>query len=190
MHISTDYVFDGAATAPYPHDATPRPRSAYGRTKLAGEWAIQAAGGDHLILRTAWLYGAGGGCFPRTIARVAAARDHLDVVADQHGAPTWTVDVADLIARLVEGGAPRGIYHATAGGETTWYDFARATVTAAGLDAGIVHPVTSEAFPRPAARPAYSVLGHEALRAIGVQPIGEWHERWLEAAPSVLAATG
>lgn len=186
VHLSTDYVFDGRASTPYAEDATPAPRSAYGRTKLAGEWAVTASGGDHLILRTAWLYGAGGGCFPRTIARVAAARDRLDVVADQVGAPTWTVDVADLIARLLQARAPRGIYHATAQGEASWMEFARAVVGADGRDPEMVHPVTSEAFPRPAVRPSYSVLGHGALVAAGVSPIPDWRQRWESAAASVL----
>lgn len=186
VQISTDYVFDGAGTAPYAEDAPVAPRSAYGRTKAAGEWAVRANAADHLVVRTAWLYGAQGGCFPKTIARVAAERGGVDVVADQVGQPTWTVDLADLVERLVAAGAPPGTYHGTSQGSTSWYEFARAAVGSAGLDAAIVRPTTSEAFVRPAPRPAYSVLGHDALRSAGVDPIGDWAARWAAAAPGVL----
>lgn len=187
VHVSTDYVFDGHASEPYAEDGFAAPRSAYGRTKLAGEWAVRAEATDHLILRTAWLYGAGGGCFPKTIARVAAERGALDVVDDQVGQPTWTCDVADLAVRLVVGGAPSGTYHATSSGRTSWFGFAREVVAAAGLDPQIVKPTTSEGFVRPAPRPAFSVLGHDALRAAGVEPIGDWEQRWAAAAAAVLA---
>jgi dTDP-4-dehydrorhamnose reductase len=188
VQVSTDYVFDGHAAEPYAEDGFAAPRSAYGRTKLAGEWAVRAVGADHLILRTAWLYGANGGCFPKTIARVAAERGGLDVVDDQVGQPTWTVDVADLAVRLVDAGAPVGIYHATSSGRTSWFGFAREVVAAAGLDPEIVRATTSEGYVRPAPRPAFSVLGHDALRAPGVAPIGDWKERWATAAKEVLAA--
>ncbi len=183
---STDYVFAGDADAPYVEDAPVAPRSAYGRTKAAGEWAVLAASPDHLVLRTAWLYGAGGGNFPKTIVRVARERGGMDVVDDQRGQPTWTSDVADLAVRLIAAGAPGGIYHATSSGDGTWFDFARAAVASAGLDPESVRPTTSEAFVRPAPRPAYSVLGHDALRRAGVEPIGDWRERWAAAAPVVL----
>jgi len=187
VQISTDYVFDGAATSPYAEDAPIAPRSAYGRTKAAGEWAVRAENPDHLIVRTAWLYGAKGGCFPKTIARVAAEKGGLDVVADQVGQPTWTVDLADLVERLVAAGAPAGTYHGTSSGQTSWHGFAQAAVATAGLDPQIVKPTTSEAFVRPAPRPAYSVLGHDALTAAGVEPIGDWAERWQQAGAAVLA---
>ncbi len=186
VQISTDYVFDGHATQPYAEDAPLLPRSAYGRTKAAGEWAVRAGAPDHLIVRTAWLYGAHGGCFPKTIARVAAERGGLDVVADQVGQPTWTVDLADLVERLVAAGAPAGTYHGTSQGQTSWHGFAQAAVAAAGMDPAIVRETTSEKFERPAPRPAYSVLGHAALRAAGVEPIGDWAARWRVAAPVVL----
>jgi dTDP-4-dehydrorhamnose reductase len=190
VQISTDYVFDGAGTQPYPEDAPVAPRSAYGRTKAAGEWAVRANAADHLVVRTAWLYGAQGGCFPKTIARVAAERGGVDVVADQVGQPTWTVDLADLVERLVAAGAPAGTYHGTSQGSTSWFEFAQAAVASAGLDPQIVRPTTSEAFVRPAPRPAYSVLGHDALRAVGVEPIGDWAERWAQAAGGVLGQAG
>jgi dTDP-4-dehydrorhamnose reductase len=188
VHVSTDYVFAGTATRPYAEDAMPAPRSAYGRTKAAGEWAVRAEHPDHLVVRTAWLYGAHGPCFPRTIARLAAERGGVDVVADQVGQPTWTVDVAGLVRRLVEARVPAGTYHATSSGQATWYEFARAAVAAAGLDPQIVRATTGDAFRRPAPRPSYSVLGHDALRSAGVPRIGDWAQRWATAAADVLGA--
>ncbi|GAA1853277.1 dTDP-4-dehydrorhamnose reductase [Myceligenerans crystallogenes] len=186
VHVSTDYVFDGAATAPYPADGVVAPRSAYGRTKAAGEWAVRAEAPDALIVRTAWLYGAGGGCFPRTMARLAAERELLHVVDDQVGQPTWTRDLADLIVRLVAAGAPAGIYHGTASGETSWFGFTERIVAASGAEVKL-EPTTTDAFPRPAPRPAYSVLSHDTLERAGVEPIGDWAGRWARAAPEVLA---
>jgi len=190
VHVSTDYVFDGAfggdAAEPYAEDAPLAPRSAYGRTKAAGEWAVRAEAPDALVVRTAWLYGAGGACFPRTIARVAAERGAVSVVDDQVGQPTWTRDVAALVRDLVDAEVPGGVQHATSGGQVSWCGFARAVVAAAGLDPDVVRPTTSEAFVRPAPRPAWSVLGHAGLAAAGVAAIGDWEERWALAAPSVL----
>jgi len=186
VQVSTDYVFDGGATAPYAEDAPLAPVSAYGRTKAAGEWAVRAEAPDHLIVRTAWLYGAHGGCFPKTMARLGAEKDRLAVVDDQVGQPTWTRDLADLIVRLVEAGAPAGTYHGTASGRTSWFGFTGRVLASAGL-ATPLEPTTSDAFVRPAPRPAFSVLGHDALRAAGVAPIGDWAERWDAAAAEVLA---
>ena len=187
VQVSTDYVFDGAAHAPYDEDAPTGPRSAYGRTKAAGEEAVRVAAPDaHLVVRTAWLYGAHGSCFPRTIARLARERGSLEVVDDQHGQPTWTVDVAELVLRLVQAGAPAGNWHATSTGATSWHGFARRVVESAGLDGAVVTPTDSARFVRPAPRPAYSVLGHEKLRRHGIEPIGPWQERWAEAASEVL----
>jgi len=187
VQISTDYVFDGHAGSPYGEDDLAAPRSAYGRTKLAGEWAVRAEAPDHLVVRTAWLYGAGGPCFPRTIARAAAERGALQVVDDQRGQPTWTRDLADLVVRLVDADAPSGTYHGTSSGATTWYGFARAVVEAAGMDPALVAPTTSEGAARPAPRPSYSVLGHDALVRAGVAPVGDWADRWRLAAAEVLA---
>jgi dTDP-4-dehydrorhamnose reductase len=185
VQISTDYVFAGDATEPYAEDAVIAPEGAYGRTKAAGEWAVKANSADHLIVRSAWCYGAGGTNFPKTMARLAASRDVLTVVDDQQGQPTWTVDIADLIVRLVAAQAPAGTYHGTSQGAVTWHGFAQAVMEALGSDTR-VDPVSSEAFAAKAPRPAYSVLGHDALRAIGVEPIGQWDQRWAQAAPSVL----
>ena len=187
VQVSTDYVFDGDARSPYAEDAPLRPRSAYGRTKAAGESAVrEAAPGGHLIVRTGWLYGANGSSFPRTIARVARERGSLDVVDDQVGQPTWTRDVADLVVRLVQAGVPSGAWHATSGGETSWYGFAREVVAAAGMSPEIVRATDSTAFRRDAVRPAYSVLGHDRLVEHGIEPIGPWQDRWAVAASEVL----
>lgn len=185
VHVSTDYVFDGDATEPYPEDAPLWPRSAYGRTKAAGEWAVRAEAPEAVVVRTAWLYGAGGRCFPKTIARVAGERDRLSVVDDQTGQPTWTADLADLVVRLVAARAPGGVYHGTSSGQVTWCGFAREVVAASG-HATPVDTTTSAAYQLPAPRPAYSVLGHGRLREIGVEPIGDWADRWKVAAPAVL----
>jgi dTDP-4-dehydrorhamnose reductase len=189
VQLSTDYVFDGSANDPYPEDAPVAAASAYGRTKAAGEDAVRAALPDaHLVVRTAWLYGAHGSCFPKTIARLARDRGALSVVGDQVGQPTWTRDVAALVLRLVQAEVPAGTYHATASGQASWCEFARAVVASAGLDPAIVQPTTSEAYSRPAPRPAYSVLGHAALDSVGVPPIGDWRHRWAAAAGEVLGS--
>ena len=188
VQISTDYVFDGVADEPYPEDSPIAPRSAYGRTKAAGEWAVRAEAPDHLIVRTAWLYGAHGSSFPRTIARLFAERGTVAVVTDEVGQPTWTVDLADLVLRLVVAGAPAGTYHGTSAGRTSWFDFARAVVASSGGDPELVTATTSAAFGRAAQRPAFSVLDHGALASVGVPAIGDWAARWAAAAPHLLAS--
>ncbi len=188
VQVSTDYVFDGTSSTPYEEDAPVGPASAYGRTKAAGEAAVREELPDsHLVVRTAWLYGAHGGCFPKTIARVAKEKGQVSVVDDQVGQPTWTADVAARVLALVRSDAPAGTYHATAGGRCSWFDFAQRVVVAAGLESSAVLPTTSDAYVRPAPRPSYSVLGHDALERVGVPPIGDWESRWAEAATSVLA---
>lgn len=186
VHISTDYVFDGTAREPYPEDAPLAPCSAYGRSKAAGEWAVRAEAADFLIVRTAWLYGRNGRCFPRTIMRLAKERPTFSVVDDQWGQPTWTVDVVDMVARLVEQQAPRGIYHATASGRTTWFEFAREAMATGGHDPQRIEAVGSDGYPTRADRPAFSVLGHATLERQGLQPIGDWRDRWKLAAERVL----
>jgi dTDP-4-dehydrorhamnose reductase len=201
VHLSTDYVFDGGgdegpgsetSASPFAEDAPLAPRSAYGRTKAAGEWAVRAEHDDVLLVRTAWLYGAHGRCFPRTIAEALASRDTLDVVDDQVGQPTWTRDVAELTLALVRADAAAGIYHATSSGMTSWHGFAQQVAVAVGADPERVRPVTSDAVRRAAPRPAFSALAHTTLRSDvlssrGVAPIGDWRERFTIAAPDVLA---
>ncbi|WVM98849.1 dTDP-4-dehydrorhamnose reductase [Terrabacter sp. C0L_2] len=162
VHVSTDYVFDGTATEPYAVDHPVAPRSAYGRTKAAGEWAVRALCAESWVVRTAWLYGAGGPNFVSTMLRLAGERETVSVVDDQVGQPTWTVDLADLIVRLVDAEAPFGIHHGTSSGQTTWFGFAGAIFELNGLDPERVLSTTTEAFPRPARRPAWSVLAHNA----------------------------
>ena len=187
VHISTDYVFDGSASTPYSEEDEMNPSSAYGRTKAAGEQAVREELPDaHLLVRTAWLYGAHGPCFPKTIARLARERDQVNVVDDQVGQPTWTRDLAAVVLRLVTDGVPSGTYHATSSGSCSWFDFARMIVVAAGRESSVVQPMSSDALTRPAPRPAYSVLAHDALGRVGIDPIGEWEQRWAAAAPEVL----
>jgi dTDP-4-dehydrorhamnose reductase len=174
VQLSTDYVFDGRASEPYGVDHPVAPRSAYGRTKAAGEWAVLALCPESWVLRTAWLYGAGGPNFVATMHRLAGERDVLTVVDDQVGQPTWTADVADLVARIVAGGAPYGIHHATSSGTTTWKGLARAVFEEDGLDPERVLPMSSDQLDRPAQRPAWSVLAHDSLVAAGIAPIRDW----------------
>lgn len=176
VHISTDYVFDGTATEPYAVDHPVAPRSAYGRTKAAGEWAVRALCSESWVLRTAWLYGAGGPNFVSTMLRLAGERETLSVVDDQTGQPTCTVDLAALILRLVAADAPYGIHHGTSTGQTTWCGFARAVFELKGLDPARVLPTTTDAFPRPARRPGWSVLSQETLALPRVGAAKEWKD--------------
>ena len=175
--LSTDYVFDGVASAPYAEDALPAPRSAYGRTKLAGEQAVQALLPDaHYLVRTAWLYGLHGQNFVRTMLKLERERETVDVVDDQLGQPTYAHDLAMQIAMLIDRHPAAGTFHATNSGEVTWYDFARAIFEQAGADPDRVHPVTSAQFVRPAPRPAYSVLGHAAWLRAGLPVMRGWQD--------------
>ncbi len=157
VHLSTDYVFGGDAAEPYPEDAPVDPVNAYGRTKLAGEQAVLSYELGY-VLRTAWLYGAHGPNFVRTMIRLAGERDTVEVVDDQRGQPTWTGDLADQIIALMAADEEPGVYHGTNRGETTWYHLTREIFTLLGTDPDRVRPTTTDAFPRPAPRPAYSVL--------------------------------
>ena len=158
VHVSTDYVFGGDATEPYREDAPTGPHTAYGRSKLAGERAVAAAAPDaHAIVRTAWLFGPHGPNFVDTMLRLAGERSELKVVDDQLGCPTYAGHLARALVQIAEARTP-GVLHVAGGGSCTWYDLARATFARAGVDV-TVHPCTTAEFPRPAPRPAYSVLG-------------------------------
>lgn len=173
--VSTDYVFDGTADSPYAEDTPRDPINAYGRTKAAGEkLAFEAHPDGTSVVRTAWLYGQHGPNFAATMLRLAADRPTVSVVNDQLGQPTWTRDLANQLVRLVDSDAPAGIYHGTNSGETTWYGFARAVFELAGLDPDRVQPVGSDEFVRPAPRPTYSVLGHDAWARVGLPPMRDW----------------
>ncbi|MFF1347492.1 dTDP-4-dehydrorhamnose reductase [Streptomyces sp. NPDC058322] len=193
LQVSTDYVFAGDGVKPYAEDDPTGPRSAYGRTKLAGEQAVLSTLPETgYVVRTAWLYGAGGGNFVRTMIKLEGVKDTLDVVDDQRGQPTWTVDLADRLVRLgqaaLAGTAPAGVYHGTSGGETTWFGLTREIFRLLGTDPERVRPTTSEAFVRPAPRPAFSVLGHDRWAAAGIEPVRDWRARLEEAFPALLAA--
>ena len=189
VQISTDYVFAGDAGRPYAENDVPAPRTAYGRTKLAGERAVlDRLPESGFVVRTAWLYGAHGASFVRTMIKLEDTRPTIDVVDDQHGQPTWTVDVARQIVALVHSTAAPGVYHATSGGETTWFGLAREIFALLGADPARVRPIPSSALSRPAPRPAYSVLGHSAWAGSRVPPIGEWRTALHRALPELLAA--
>lgn len=181
VQVSTDYVFPGNATTPYAEDTALDPLGAYGRTKAAGERLVREAHPGAHIVRTAWLYGAHGPNFPRTMLRLAADRDTVSVVTDQLGQPTWTRDLAVAIVALLDADAPAGTYHGTNSGTASWFDLARATFELAGLDPERVLPTDSASFVRPAPRPAYSVLGHDAWTAAGLPTPRPWREALAEA---------
>lgn len=158
VHYSTDYVFDGAKTTPYTEEDTPNPLNVYGKTKLAGERAIQASGAPYLILRTSWVYSARGKNFLLTILRLAAERPELKVVGDQQGAPTWARDIAETTARVLDETKERsGLFHLSASGTTSWFSFATEILRISG-QAIPVRSIPSSEYPSPAARPANSVL--------------------------------
>ncbi len=186
---STDYVFSGQASQPYPEDSPTAPRTAYGRTKLAGEHAVlDQPGLAGYVVRTAWLYGAFGKSFVGTM--IGRARRQLDVqvVDDQRGQPTWTVDVAGQIAALVAAAAQPGIYHATSSADTTWFELAQEVYQRLGADPARVRPVRSADYGAAAPRPAYSVLGHAAWAEAGIPPIGDWRDALHRALPHLAAA--
>ncbi|HEX4643398.1 MAG TPA: dTDP-4-dehydrorhamnose reductase [Candidatus Acidoferrales bacterium] len=205
IHYSTDYVFDGRKTSPYEEDDPPNPLNAYGRTKLEGERAIRASGAAHLIFRTTWVYAAEGKNFLLTILRLATQREELKIVHNQVGAPTLNVEIArattDILAQFSGGGsAPvspgdvSGVYHLTAGGQTTWYDFTNAILErAAKIPADIpwfaaatnhlplvvrrVIPIAASEYPLPATRPAYSVLSNSRLNRTFSLRLPDWQNQ-------------
>ncbi len=182
VHLSTDYVFDGTATTPYDEEAPTRPASAYGRTKADGERrALDANPDGTFIVRTAWLYGEHGGNFAKTMLALGSARPEVNVVADQVGQPTWTMDLAHQIVALMDSDAPAGIYHGTASGQASWFEFAQLVFELGGLDPAAVLPTDAASFVRPAPRPAYSVLGHDAWSEVGLSPMRDWRIALREA---------
>jgi len=178
IHFSTDYVFDGCGSAPYTEDSRTNPQSVYGKSKLSGEEAIVNTHNDAMIFRIAWLYGAHGNNFVKTIRRIAAANAQegkpLKVVNDQFGTPTWTVDVCKQALAMLDR-RERGIFHCTSEGFCSWFDFAKEIVVSAGINVDI-QPCTTEEFPRPAPRPHYSVLENARLKSIGANIMPEWKD--------------
>ncbi len=178
VYVSTDYVFDGRLDRPYVEWDRPDPSSVYGRSKLGGEFEVQALSGSAAtIVRTAWVSGAHGANMTKTVLRLATADPSgpLRFVDDQHGCPTFTADLAQAVVRLALDRRP-GTFHVTNHGETTWFGFARATLAAAGLDPGRVEPIATAELvpPRPAPRPANSRLDNVALRLSGLGVLPEW----------------
>lgn len=187
VHYSTDYVFDGAKDGWYLEDDAPRPQNVYGATKLEGEEAIRASGVRHLIFRTSWVYGRHGGNFLLTMQRLMRERPELRIVADQHGAPTWSRSIADATAQALAQclsparGADRpdpwGTYHLTNGGETTWYGFAQAIAHLTPLEnPPLLAPIPTSGYPTPARRPANSRLDNgKLMRNFGLR-LPDWRE--------------
>ena len=174
VQISTDYVFDGTLDRPYVETDETNPQSVYGRSKRAGELA---AGEGSTIVRTSWVCGAEGGNMVKTVLRVSAERDSLSFVDDQRGCPTFTADLAPLVRHLAVERRP-GVFHATNQGAVSWYEFVRDIVAAAGRDPEMVHPISTAELdpPRPAPRPANSVLDNAALRDAGIPLLRPYHE--------------
>jgi dTDP-4-dehydrorhamnose reductase len=178
MHISTDYVFDGSATSPYPTNAPTNPKSAYGSSKLLGENLVADSGANYTIFRTAWLYGKHGRCFPKVMFGKASKNDSLRVVDDQFGQPTWTKDLAQQVFAFAELGDGPKIVHSVSSGKTTWFEFAKEIVGEYPIE-----PVSSSEFVTAAKRPSYSLLDNSSSQ---VTPIGDWRERWQVAKLEVL----
>lgn len=173
LFLSTDYVFDGTKTKPYT-TADPRaPRSVYGKSKAEAEVQLQQILPECCIVRTSWLFGTGGKCFPDTILKLAASRPQLEVVGDQRGSPTYSVDLARAIVQLCRKGAS-GVVHATNRGECSWYEFAREDIAMARADT-VVRETTSDKFVRPAERPKYSVLSPDSLQKYGIT-MPDWRD--------------
>jgi dTDP-4-dehydrorhamnose reductase len=182
IHYSTDYVFDGRASTPYIEDGPTNPQSVYGKSKLRGEEAVLKLCDNSMIFRIAWLYGAHGNNFVKTIRRAAESNARvgkpLKVVTDQFGSPTWTVSVCrQTLAMLTR--SERGIFHCTSEGSCSWYDFAKEIVSAAGINAD-VQSCTTQEFPRPAPRPQYSVLENARLKSIGINIMPDWRDAFKE----------
>jgi dTDP-4-dehydrorhamnose reductase len=180
LFLSTDYVFDGTKATPYTTDDPRAPRSVYGQSKAEAEVQLLQILPECCIVRTSWLFGTGGKCFPDTILKLAASRPQLEVVGDQRGSPTYSADLARALIRLCHQGAS-GLVHATNRGECSWYEFAREIIARAGLGT-VVRETTSDKFVRPAERPKYSVLSPESLEGRGIAMPG-----WQDALQRYLA---
>lgn len=184
LFLSTDYVFDGTKRSPYEITDARCPTCVYGESKARAEERLQEILPEVCIARTSWLFGHGGKCFPATILKLASTRPEISVVNDQRGSPTFTSDLASALVQLCRANA-QGIVHVTNSGNCTWFDFAAEIVHAAGLPTK-VNPVTTAEFPRPARRPAYSVLSPDSLHALNIH-MSSWHDalrRYLASAPA------
>jgi dTDP-4-dehydrorhamnose reductase len=185
VHYSTDYVFDGSKQAPYKEEDTPNPLSVYGRTKLEGEQAIAASKCRHLIFRTSWVYASRGRNFLLAILKAAREKPELRVVDDQFGAPTSSAAIAEATARVLRAGGPEGLYHMSAIGRTTWFNFAQAILHKVAIDTPVV-PIRSDQYPAKAKRPRNSVLDNARLKqAFGVSLPG-WESQLEQVISQVL----
>jgi dTDP-4-dehydrorhamnose reductase len=204
VHVSTDYVFSGTAEQriggsvlhpsecpPYAETAPTAPATEYGRGKLMGEQAVLTeCPKDSYIVRTAWLYGAHGRNFVRTMIELERTRPTVDVVDDQWGQPTWAHELAVRLVALGNSTAEPGLYHVAGAGRATWFRLAQAVFAAVGADPDRVRPTTTDRFPRPAPRPAFSVLGQDRLAVAGLPPMPPWEESLQAALPALLRAIG
>lgn len=189
IHVSTDYVFDGTGHLPYTEEAATSPLGAYGRTKLAGEKAVQKSGCKHLIFRTAWLYSEYGNNFLKTMLRLTGEKEHINVVFDQVGSPTYAGDLAMTIFSIIEGGyfaGNEGLYHFTNEGVCSWYDFAVEIAAAVGHDKCRIMPCHTSEFPTKAARPAYSVLDKTKIKTTFGVEIPHWRESMIYCLKNML----
>ena len=180
LQVSTDFVFDGQQTRPYIEDDVPNPLGVYGRSKLEGEQAVLAALPTATLLRTAWVYGAHGHNFVKTMLRLAGEGKPLRVVSDQIGSPTWTSDIVTAITTLVDRQAS-GVFHFTAAGETSWHGFASAILEEASrigfeVKTDSVEPIPTTDYPTPATRPAYSVLNTDKIKPLLSAPVPGWRD--------------
>jgi dTDP-4-dehydrorhamnose reductase len=183
IHISTDYVFNGESETPYKVNDQIDPQTSYGKSKALGEQLVSESGADYSILRTAWLYGANGRCFPKVMAEMLKKNGSVKVVDNQIGQPTWTRDLAEMVLQVLRLGEMPRIVHATASGKTSWAGFAKEIAQSIGMSTDSVDAISSSEFPTAAKRPAWSVLDNSSEV---ITPIGDWRERWHVAAPEVL----
>jgi dTDP-4-dehydrorhamnose reductase len=190
IHISTDYVFSGEGKTPWKVNDTINPQSAYGRTKTEGESRVLATYPENSsIVRTAWLYSPWGKNFAKTMTRLAInGYSEVRVVNDQMGQPTSALDLAKQLVELGSSSSPPGIYHSTNSGQGTWFEFAQEVFRSAGADVHRVVPVSSSEYPRPAKRPSYSVLSHEAWAKTSIKPMRDWRIALEEAMPAIISA--
>ena len=177
VHISTDYVFDGTGHLPYTEDDDPAPTSAYGRTKLAGEWQVLDNAKIGVIIRTAWLYSPYGNNFVKTMRKLGAEKEEINVVADQIGTPTYAADLAKAIVEIIPqmNEQNKGVYHFTNEGVCSWYDFATEIMAMSGLNCK-VNPIPTSAYPTKAKRPHYSVLSKQKIKQTFGMEIEHWRK--------------
>ncbi|MFM1784734.1 MAG: hypothetical protein RLZZ579_1011 [Actinomycetota bacterium] len=183
IQISTDYVFDGLSGVPYTVTDSINPQTSYGRSKALGEQLVSESGADYSILRTAWLYGSNGHCFPKVVAKSLKRNGTVRVVCDQRGQPTWTRDLAEIVFHVAQLEEMPRVFNAVASGQATWAEFAKEVAISIGLSVNSVEEISSDEFPTAARRPVWSVLdnSNDVLKSIG-----DWRARWYEAAPEVL----